>query len=182
MGEIMKLITGYRGSFIKMNYVEGKRYELIYDIPLGEILYTFFDQLKTVSQGYATMEYEITGNIKGNLVKVDILLNGEKVDAFSFISHVDFASVKGRRIVEKLKEFIPRQQFEVPVQAVIGGKVIARETIKSMGKNVLAKCYGGDKTRQMKLLEAQKEGKKRLKAIGKVSLPNDIFIKILKSK
>jgi GTP-binding protein LepA len=179
IGGIMELCQRYRGVYKDLVPLEGKRLELTYEIPLGEIIYSFFNNLKTISQGYATMEYEIIDYKPNNLVKIDILLNGDKVDAFSFISHKDTASSKARKMVEKIKEYIPRQLFEVPVQAVIGGKVIARETIKAMYKNVLAKCYGGDVTRKMKLLEQQKEGKKKLKAIGSVNVPQDVFIKIL---
>ncbi|MDR1850640.1 MAG: translation elongation factor 4 [Mycoplasmataceae bacterium] len=179
IGAIMELCKQHRGEYIELMPLEGNRLKATYSIPLGEIIYSFFDKLKTVSQGYATMDYEINEWRKSDLVKIDILLNGDKIDAFSFISHRDFAYAKGRGIVEKLRTYIPRQLFEVPIQAVIGGKVIARETIKAMYKNVLAKCYGGDVTRKKKLLEAQKEGKKRLKAIGSVSVPQDVFIKIL---
>jgi GTP-binding protein LepA len=179
IGGIMELCQRYRGTYKDLIPIEGKRLKLIYEIPLGEIIYSFFDNLKTISQGYATMEYEIINYFVNNLVKIDILLNGDKVDAFSFITHRDFAPTKARKMVERIKEYIPRQLFEVPIQATIGGKVIARETIKAMYKNVLAKCYGGDVTRKKKLLEQQKEGKKKLKAIGSVNVPQDVFIKIL---
>jgi GTP-binding protein LepA len=181
LGDIMSLCQSHRGIYKDLEALDGKRFKAIYEIPLGEIIYSFFDKLKTVSQGYATMDYEFIDYREQNLVKIDILLNGDKVDAFSFISHRDFAESRARSIALKLKEFIPRQLFEVPIQAVIGGKVIARETIKAMYKNVLAKCYGGDVTRKKKLLEQQKEGKKKLKAIGSVNVPGDVFIKILSS-
>jgi GTP-binding protein LepA len=181
LGDIMKLCQNHRGTYKDLIALESKRLQAIYEIPLGEIIYSFFDKLKSISQGYATMDYEFIAYKKQDLVKVDILLNGDKIDAFSFITHRDFAYAKARNIVSKLRANIPRQLFEVPVQAVIGGKVIARETIKAMYKNVLAKCYGGDVTRKKKLLEQQKEGKKKLKAIGSVSVPQDIFIKILRS-
>jgi GTP-binding protein LepA len=179
IGEIMQLTQNHRGKFSKMIPLDGERMEINYEIPLSEIIHNFFDSLKSISQGYATMEYEVLEYREGDLVKIDLLLNGDKVDAFSFITHRDFAYAKARKMVEKLKQHLPRQLFEVPVQAVIGGKVIARETIKAIYKNVLAKCYGGDVTRKKKLLEQQKEGKKKLKAIGSVSVPSDIFIKIL---
>ncbi len=179
VGGIMELCQEYRGTYQDLEYVDITRRRLIYHIPLGEIVYSFFDRLKSVSKGYATMDYELIGHHKDKLVKVDILLNGSKVDALSFITHYDFAYKKAKVICEKLKELIPKHQFEIPVQAAIGGKIIARETIKAMRKNVLAKCYGGDITRKKKLLEQQKEGKKRLKAIGSVSVPQDVFVKVL---
>jgi GTP-binding protein LepA len=179
LGGLMELCQRNRGIYKELDNTEGKRFVVTYEIPLGEIIYSFFDKLKTISRGYATMDYELLDYRKEDLVKVDILLNGNKVDALSFMSHRDSVSPKARKICEKLREHIPRQQFEVPIQAVIGGKIIARETIKAMYKNVLAKCYGGDITRKMKLLEAQKEGKKRLKAIGNVHVPQDVFTKIL---
>lgn len=179
LGGIMELCQDYRGNYIDLEYVDQVRRRLIYKIPLGEIVYSFFDKLKSISKGYATMDYELIGHQKDKLVKVDILLNGNKVDALSFITHYDFAYKKSKIICEKLKELIPKHQFEIPIQAAIGGKIIARETIKAMRKNVLAKCYGGDITRKKKLLEQQKEGKKRLKAIGSVSVPQDVFVKVL---
>jgi GTP-binding protein LepA len=181
IGECMNICQIHRGIYKDLQHVIDKRYKLIYSIPLSEIITNFFDKLKSASRGYASMDYEIEEYKIQPLLKVDILLNGEKVDALSFIAHKDFINEKARVMCEKLKEFIPKQQFEVPIQAVIGGKIIARETIKAMFKNVLAKCYGGDVTRKKKLLEAQKEGKKRLKEVGSVSLPDDIFLKILKS-
>lgn len=179
IGGIMDLCHNRRGKYIDLEYVDSIRRRLVYEIPLGEIIYNFFDNLKTISRGYATMDYEFTSYKPQNLVKIDILLNGTKVDALSLISHTDFSRAKSKKICEKLKEHIPRQQFEIPIQAAIGGKIIARENIKALYKNVLAKCYGGDVSRKKKLLEQQKEGKKKLKAIGNVSVPQDAFIKIL---
>lgn len=179
IGGIMDLCHNRRGEYVDLEYIDNIRRRLIYEIPLGEIIYNFFDNLKTISRGYATMDYEFTQYKKQNLLKIDILLNGTKVDALSMISHSDFARAKGMKLCEKLKEHIPRQQFEVPIQAAIGGKIIARENIKALYKNVLAKCYGGDVSRKKKLLEQQKEGKKKLKLIGNVSIPQDTFIKIL---
>lgn len=179
IGGIMDLCHNRRGEYIDLEYVDSIRRRLVYEIPLGEIIYNFFDNLKTISRGYATMDYEFTSYKPQNLLKIDILLNGTKVDALSLISHTDFSRAKSKKICEKLKEHIPRQQFEIPIQAAIGGKIIARENIKALYKNVLAKCYGGDVSRKKKLLEQQKEGKKKLKAIGNVSVPQDAFIKIL---
>lgn len=179
VGSIMELCQEHRGVYQDLEYLDGIRRRITYKMPLSEIMYNFFDKIKSVSKGYATMDYEIIGYNKDKLVKVDILLNGDKVDALSFITHVDFSYKKGKLICEKLKELIPKHQFEIPIQAVIGGKVISRETIKAMRKNVLAKCYGGDITRKKKLLEQQKEGKKKLKAIGSVNVPQDVFIKVL---
>ena len=179
LGAVMELCQDFRGDYINLEYVDQTRRKVIYKMPLGEIMYSFFDKLKSVSKGYATMDYELDNYRHDRLVKVDILLNGDKIDALSFITHYDFAQKKSRVICEKLKELIPKHQFEIPVQAAIGGKIIARETIKAMRKNVLAKCYGGDITRKKKLLEQQKEGKKRLKAIGSVSVPQDVFVKVL---
>jgi GTP-binding protein LepA len=180
LGDVMNLCVNHRGIYKNLEYLESnKRHKVSYEIPLGEIIYSFFDNLKTISRGYATMDYDLLDYRPQNLVKVDVLLNGIKVDALSFISHRDFAYAKANKLCSKLKELVPRQQFEIPVQAAIGGKIIARETIKALYKNVLAKCYGGDVTRKKKLLEQQKEGKKRLKAIGNVSVPQDVFIKLL---
>ncbi|HCU56502.1 MAG TPA: elongation factor 4, partial [Clostridiales bacterium] len=163
-----------------MSYVDTSRAKLTYDIPLAEIVYDFFDDLKSRTRGYASMDYEIVGFQKSELVKLDIMLNGEICDALSLIVHKDDAYGRGRGIAEKLKEVIPRQMFEIPIQACVGGKVIARETVKAMRKDVLAKCYGGDITRKKKLLEKQKEGKKRMRQVGSVSLPSEAFMSILK--
>jgi len=179
IGGLMELCQNHRGIYQTIEYLDTIRQKIVYSIPLGEIIYNFFDNLKTISRGYATMDYELIGYQKQDLVKVDILLNGLKVDALSLITHRSFAYEKAKKLCEKLKEYIPRQQFEIPIQAVIGGKVIARETIKALYKNVLAKCYGGDVSRKKKLLEQQKEGKKKLKEIGNVSVPQDVFVKIL---
>ena len=180
VGPIMELCQGKRGVFLDMSYVDTSRAKLTYDIPLAEIVYDFFDDLKSRTRGYASMDYEIIGFKKSELVKLDIMLNGEICDALSLIVHKDDAYGRGRGIAEKLKEVIPRQMFEIPIQACVGGKVIARETVKAMRKDVLAKCYGGDITRKKKLLEKQKEGKKRMRQVGSVSLPSEAFMSILK--
>ena len=179
LGNIMDLCQKSRGEYISLDNIDLTRRKVVYHIPLAEIMYSFFDRLKSVSKGYATLDYEIFDYRKQDLVKVDILLNGNKVDALSSIMHRDFAADRSRKICIKLKDHIPKHQFEVPIQAAIGGKIIARETIKAMRKNVLAKCYGGDISRKKKLLEQQKEGKKKLKAIGSVNVPHDTFVKIL---
>lgn len=182
VGNIMELCQKYWGTYLDLIYVDDVRRKLVYELPLAEIMYSFFDKLKSITKGYATMDYELMGYKPEKLVKVDLMLNGQKVDALSFITHQEFAYQKAKVIVEKLKELIPRHQFEIPVQAAIGSKIISRETIKSYRKNVLAKCYGGDISRKKKLLEQQKEGKKRLKAIGQVEIPHDLFVKVLKTE
>ena len=179
VGAMMDICVDKRGVFIDMQY-EGERVKMIYEIPLNEIIFEFFDQVKSRSRGYASFDYELKGYRESELVKLDILLNGDICDAFSIIVHKDKAYARGRSIAEKLKEAIPRQQFEIPIQAAIGGKVIARETVKALRKDVLAKCYGGDITRKKKLLEKQKEGKKRMRQFGTVEVPSEAFLAVLK--
>ena len=180
VGAIMDLCTSRRGEFKDMKYLDTTRVELHYSMPLNEIIYDFFDALKSRTRGYGSLDYELEGYRPSKLVKLDILLNGEVVDALSFILFADNAYARARKICEKLKDNIPRQMFEIPVQAAVGGKIIARETIKALRKDVLAKCYGGDITRKKKLLEKQKEGKKRMRTFGTVSVPSEAFMAVLK--
>ena len=180
VGNIMELTTERRGIFLNMDFIENTRVLMTYEIPLNEVIYDFFDALKSRTRGYASLDYEILGYKQSNLVKMDIYLNGEIVDALSLIVHADKAYARGRRIAEKLKDTIPRHQFEVPIQACIGGKIIARETVKAYRKDVLAKCYGGDISRKKKLLEKQKEGKKKMRQFGSVEVPQEAFLSVLK--
>ena len=180
VGPIMELCQGKRGVFVDMSYIDPTRVQLIYRMPLNEIIYDFFDSLKSRTRGYASLDYEMDGYEKSDLVRLDMMINGDLCDALSIIVHKDNAYARGRGIAEKLKDVIPRQLFEVPIQATVGGKIIARETVKAMRKDVLAKCYGGDITRKKKLLEKQKEGKKRMRKVGSVEVPSEAFISILK--
>jgi GTP-binding protein LepA len=180
VGNIMELCQDRRGTYINMDYIDVNRVNMHYEIPLNEIIYDFFDALKSRTRGYASLDYELFGYKPSDLVKLDILLNGEVVDALSFIVHKEKAYARGRRMTEKLKDNIPRQNFEIPIQACIGGKIIARETVKAFRKDVLAKCYGGDITRKKKLLEKQKEGKKRMRQVGSVEVPQEAFMSVLK--
>ena len=179
VGAVMELAQRKRGDFVTMDYIDDNRVNVIYQIPLAEIVFDFFDKLKSSTRGYASFDYEISEYRSSKLVKMDILLNGDKVDALSFIVHKEFAYERGKLIVDKLKKIIPRQQFEVPIQAAVGQKIVARTDIKALRKNVLAKCYGGDVSRKRKLLEKQKAGKKRMKAIGSVEVPQEAFLSVL---
>ena len=180
IGPIMTLCLGKRGELVKQEYISGNRMELLFDMPLGEIVIDFYDKLKSISKGYASFDWHTNGFRPSNLVKLDILLNGEQVDALSTLTHRDNAVDFGRRMCEKLKELLPRQQFDIAIQAAIGAKIIARETVKQVRKDVLAKCYGGDVSRKRKLLEKQKKGKKRMKQIGNVEVPQKAFLAVLK--
>src|SRR5438067_13217381 len=181
VGALMKLCEDRRGTYLKTEYIGATRVILVYEMPLAEVIYDFYDRLKSFTRGYGTMDYDVIGFRAGDLVKLDILVNGDRVDALSVIVHRDLAENRGRRLLVRLKGEIDRHLFEIPLQAAIGGKIIARETIKSVGKNVTAKCYGGDVSRKRKLLEKQKEGKKRMKRVGSVDIPQEAFMAILEA-
>lgn len=180
VGKIIKLCEDKRGRQKDLKYLTKDRVQIIYDLPLSEMVFDFYDQLKSFSKGYASMDYEFNGYEQAKLVKLDILLNGEKVDALSIICHQDQAFYRGRELTQRLQKIISRQQFDIAIQAAIGAKIVARETVKALRKNVLAKCYGGDISRKRKLLEKQKEGKKRMKMVGSVEVPQEAFLAVLK--